>query len=153
MRLPALMATALVSLIAAPVDAEVFVRKQSVRSLPGALDQVLMVNDNNPELIKNDGILFSTFPNSGTAGLPAELSGRFDLFSHHVYAGNDDSLDSTRLQRKARNKKAPPEPTESSPCRANLHRIRMRMQDRIGIGTLHLFATLPRSYQRLRISS
>ena len=97
MRLPALMATALVSLIAAPVDAEVIVRKQSVRSLPGALDQVLMVNDNNPELIKNDGILFSTFPNSGTAGLPAELSGRFDLFSHHVYAGDDEASDASTL--------------------------------------------------------
>ena len=38
----------------------------------------------------------STF--SGTSqdsSIDVTLNGRFDLFSHHVYAGNDDSLEST----------------------------------------------------------
>ena len=54
-----------------------------------------MVNDNNPELIKEDGILLSTFANAGDASISVDLNGRFDLFSHHVYAGTDDTLDST----------------------------------------------------------
>ena len=70
-------------------------RQQSIRSLPGQLDAVLMVNDNNPELIKEDGILLSTFPNGGDASISVDLNGRFDLFSHHVYAGTDETLDST----------------------------------------------------------
>ncbi len=70
-------------------------RQQSIRSLPGQLDAVLMVNDNNPELIKEDGILLSTFPNGGDASISVDLNGRFDLFSHHVYAGTDDTLYST----------------------------------------------------------
>ena len=45
-----------------PAIAEIVVRQQTVRPLPGALDAVLMVNDNNPELIASDGILLSTFP-------------------------------------------------------------------------------------------
>ena len=40
-----------------PGAAEVIERQQSVRPLPGGLDSVLMVNDNNPELIDDDGIL------------------------------------------------------------------------------------------------
>ncbi|BEV36570.1 DUF3370 domain-containing protein [Synechococcus sp. M16CYN] len=63
-------------------------RSQDVRPLPGGLDTILMINDNNPELIKNDGILLSTFPNGGEASIPVCLNGRFDLFSHHVYAGD-----------------------------------------------------------------
>ena len=70
-------------------------RQQTIRSLPGQLDAVLMVNDNNPELIKEDGILLSTFPNGGDASISVDLNGRFDLFSHHVYAGTDETLDST----------------------------------------------------------
>ncbi len=68
-------------------------RPQEVRALPGGLDQVLVVNDNNPELITGDGILLSTFPQS--PGLNQALNGRFDLFSHHVYAGSVEQLDST----------------------------------------------------------
>ncbi len=34
-----------------PKTAEIIQRQQSVRPLPGQLDGVLMVNDNNPELI------------------------------------------------------------------------------------------------------
>ena len=80
----------------APGVANVVIRRQqSIRSLPGQLDAVLMVNDNNPELIKEDGILLSTFPNGGDASISVDLNGRFDLFSHHVYAGTDETLDST----------------------------------------------------------
>ena len=74
---------------------DAIIREQAVRPLPGHLDAVLMVNDNNPELIKDDGILLSTFPDQGEASIPVALNGRFDLFSHHVYAGTDESLDST----------------------------------------------------------
>jgi hypothetical protein len=70
-----------------------------VAPLPGSLDQVLVVNDNNPELISGPGILLSTFPGQGRpsaeAHLDVALNGRFDLFSHHVYAGKPDSLAST----------------------------------------------------------
>ena len=79
---------------AAPV-----LRAQTVAPLPGGLDQVLLVNDNNPELITAPGILLSTFPSSGRgqpdAHLDLPLNGRFDLFSHHVYAGKADALEST----------------------------------------------------------
>jgi len=75
------------------------VRPQTVAPLPGSLDGVLVVNDNNPELITAPGILLSTFPTAGrpepTAHLDVALNGRFDLFSHHVYAGKPESLDST----------------------------------------------------------
>jgi hypothetical protein len=58
-----------------------------------------MINDNNPELIKEAGILFSSFDGRGrgvpSAHLDHPLSGRFDLFSHHVYAGTPETLDST----------------------------------------------------------
>ena len=76
--------------------AETILRKQQVRPLPGSLDSVLMVNDNNPELIQNDGILLSTFPGQSDGSISAQLNGRFDLFSHHVYAGDEEgSLKST----------------------------------------------------------
>lgn len=74
-------------------------RRQTVAPLPGGLDQVPIINDNNPELIKGPGILLSTFQGKGrgvpSAHLDLPLSGRFDLFSHHVYAGSPESLDST----------------------------------------------------------
>jgi hypothetical protein len=58
-----------------------------------------MVNDNNPELIVEPGILLSTFEGKGRpfpeAHLNLALNGRFDLFSHHVYAGTPQTLDST----------------------------------------------------------
>ena len=78
---------------------EPVLRPQTVEALPGQLDGVLLVNDNNPELISGPGILLSTFPKgtsaSGSAHLDVALNGRFDLFSHHVYAGKPESLDST----------------------------------------------------------
>lgn len=74
-------------------------RRQTVAPLPGGLDAVLMVNDNNPELISGPGILLSTFPGAGMgvpeAHLDVPLDGRFDLFSHHVYAGRPETLSST----------------------------------------------------------
>jgi len=74
-------------------------RPQTVAPLSGGLDRVLLVNDNNPELIREPGILLSTFPGPGrgvpSAHLDVALNGRFDLFSHHVYAGKPESLDST----------------------------------------------------------
>jgi hypothetical protein len=74
-------------------------RPQTVAPLPGGLDQVLVVNDNNPELISAPGILLSTFPGQGRsqpeAHLNLPLNGRFDLFSHHVFAGKADQLNST----------------------------------------------------------
>ncbi|MFZ9830489.1 MAG: DUF3370 domain-containing protein [Vulcanococcus sp.] len=74
-------------------------RPQAVEALPGKLDSVLLINDNNPELISGPGILLSTFPKvpgqNPSAHLDLPLNGRFDLFSHHVYAGKPESLDST----------------------------------------------------------
>ena len=70
-----------------------FLREQQLRPLPGQLDGVLLLNDNNPELITGEGVLLSTFP--ANQGLNVALDGRFDLFSHHVYAGKPEELAST----------------------------------------------------------
>ncbi|MFM7361370.1 MAG: DUF3370 domain-containing protein [Cyanobium sp.] len=87
-----------------PPQPQQVLRPQSVEPLPGGLDRVPMVNDNNPELIKEPGILLSSFdPLRGYNGRPlgvpaahlnAPLQGPFVLFSHHVYAGRAESLDS-----------------------------------------------------------
>ena len=82
-------------LLSSPAVAEPFRREQRVLPLPNQLNEVLMVNDNNPELIEQEGILFSSFESGGEASINVNLSGRFDLFSHHVYAGTDESLEST----------------------------------------------------------
>ena len=91
--------TAAPATIQAPAPAPTVLRPQTVAPLPGRLDGVLMVNDNNPELITAPGVLLSTFPTAGRshpeAHLDLALSGRFDLFSHHVYAGRPESLSST----------------------------------------------------------
>ena len=80
-------------------------RRQRVEPLPGGLDPVPMLNDNNPELIRQPGLLLSTFDGQRgfdgrpravpSAHLNMALNGRFDLFSHHVFAGTPDRLDST----------------------------------------------------------
>ena len=88
MKLAPLLSAAWLAVATMPGAAEVINRQQSVRPLPGGLDSVLMVNDNNPELIEDDGILISTFPDGEAASVPVVLNGRFDLFSHHVYAGD-----------------------------------------------------------------
>ncbi len=72
---------------------------QTVRPLPGGLDTVPVFNSNSPEIIESDGILLSTFPSRGksapSAHLNYPLSGRFDIFSHHVARGQDDRDDRT----------------------------------------------------------
>ncbi len=73
--------------------ADSVVRQQQLRPLPGQLDELLLLNDNNPELITGEGVLLSTFPTN--QGLNLAFDGRFDLFSHHVYAGKPEELAST----------------------------------------------------------
>ena len=77
----------------------VLLRRQTVEPLPGGLDRLPVLNDNNPELITSAGILLSSFAgrNRGVpaAHLDRPLQGGFELFSHHVYAGRPESLDST----------------------------------------------------------
>ena len=74
-------------------------RRQTVAPLPGSLDPVPLINDNNPELVRSAGILLSTFAGQGrsvpSAHLDLPLQGPFGLFSHHVYAGRPEQLDST----------------------------------------------------------
>lgn len=64
------------------------VRSQTMRSLSGSLDQVPVFNSNNPEIVKTEGILLSTFPPQAKSTPEAHLNfgfnGRFDLFSHHI---------------------------------------------------------------------
>ena len=74
-------------------EADSLVRQQQLRPLPGQLDERLLLNDNNPELITGEGVLLSTFPTN--QGLDVAFDGRFDLFSHHVYAGKAEELAST----------------------------------------------------------
>ncbi|RUR75929.1 hypothetical protein PCC6912_45010 [Chlorogloeopsis fritschii PCC 6912] len=61
---------------------------QQTRPLPGQLDSVPVFNSNNPEVVKTEGILLSTFPSQGKKVPDAHLNfpfqGRFDLFSHHI---------------------------------------------------------------------
>ena len=61
---------------------------QMVRPLPGQLDKVMVFNSNSPEVVQKEGILLSTFPPTGkktpAAHLNLALSGRFDVFAHHV---------------------------------------------------------------------
>jgi len=80
-------------------------RAQTVEALPGGLDAIPVLNDNNPELIVSPGILLSTFQGGSGVGalqlagpaahLDAPQTGTFDLFSHHVYAGRPERLSST----------------------------------------------------------
>mgnify|MGYP005857603081 CR=1 FL=1 len=76
-----------------PQFAREVVRPQEVRLLPGQLDTIPVFNSNSPEVIISDGILLSTFPPDGMrspeAHLNWPLSGRFDVFAHHVARGVD----------------------------------------------------------------
>ncbi len=69
------------------VQQEIFI-PQETRPLSGKLDTVPVFNSNNPEVVKTEGILLSTFPSTGkrvpTAHLNFPFQGRFDLFSHHI---------------------------------------------------------------------
>ncbi len=59
-----------------------------MRPLPGKLDEIPVLNSNNPELIFNEGIIISTLPSIGMGSPYAHLNhpfkGRFDVFAHHV---------------------------------------------------------------------
>ncbi|MFN4279691.1 DUF3370 domain-containing protein [Thermosynechococcus sp.] len=63
-------------------------RPQRVLPLPGALDQVPVLNSNSPEVVQRGGILLSTFPPAGKANPKAHLNfafrDRFDIFAHHI---------------------------------------------------------------------
>lgn len=67
------------------------IRYNEVRPLPGELDAVPVFNSNSPELIQQNGILLSTFPDDdmahGEAHLDYAFNGRFDFFTHHVARG------------------------------------------------------------------
>ena len=90
---------------AQPARPQPQLRLQTVAPLSGGLDAVPLINDNNPELIRQPGILLSTFdPARGWSGqrlpvagahLNSPVNGTFGLFSHHVYAGKPETLDST----------------------------------------------------------
>lgn len=71
-----------------PEPAREIVIPQQTRPLPGQLDQVPVFNSNNPEVVKTEGILLSTFPPQGkrvpAAHLNFPFQGRFDVFSHHI---------------------------------------------------------------------
>jgi hypothetical protein len=73
-------------------------RRQEMRVLPGKLDNVLVFNSNSPELVINEGILLSSFPPAGKqhpeAHLDRSLSGRFDIFTHHIRKGSETDLKS-----------------------------------------------------------
>jgi Protein of unknown function (DUF3370) len=66
------------------------IQTQEVRPLPGKLDRVPVFNSNSPEKVVTPGILLSTFPSAGKKNPNAHLnfgfSGRFDVFTHHVFA-------------------------------------------------------------------
>ena len=68
---------------------------QTVRPLPGSLDAVPVFNSNNPEIVKADGILLSSFPSQGKRHPDAHLNypfnGRFDVFTHHISKGKNAS--------------------------------------------------------------
>jgi hypothetical protein len=64
---------------------------QDVLPLSGSLDQIPVFNSNSPEVVKQPGILLSTFP-AETSSLPGAhlgypLTGRFDVFFHHIVNG------------------------------------------------------------------
>jgi hypothetical protein len=81
--------------LVAQAQGDVITVPQEVRPLPGGLDNVPVFNSNSPEIIESDGILLSTFPPRGKSSPEAHLdytfNGRFDIFSHHVARGQDDS--------------------------------------------------------------
>ncbi|NCJ05591.1 DUF3370 family protein [Synechococcales cyanobacterium C] len=72
----------------APRVLQEFIQPQEVRALPGELDTVPVFNSNSPEVVRQSGILLSTFPPQGKRHPQAHLNypfrGRFDVFAHHV---------------------------------------------------------------------
>lgn len=99
--LPFLMPIAQTPAVPTPPPQEIVI-PQTVRPLPGQLDQVPVFNSNSPEIIGTEGILLSTFPPEDKQHPEAHLNfgfeGRFDLFAHHVFkALAPDDLTGTYL--------------------------------------------------------
>ena len=71
-----------------PPPPQYIIQKQPVRSLPGRLDKVPVFNSNSPEVVKNPGVLLSTFSpqdkNNRDSHLNYTFNGRFDIFTHHI---------------------------------------------------------------------
>lgn len=64
--------------------------------LPGAFDRVPVVMSNSPEIVTEPGVLVSTLPPARSgAGLDYPLTGRFELYSHHI--AKDPAPDARRL--------------------------------------------------------
>lgn len=76
------------ALAAQQIQPATITEPQEVRRLPGKLNKVPVFNSNSPEIILNEGILLSTFAPGGmkspSAHLNYPLSGRFDIFTHHI---------------------------------------------------------------------
>ncbi len=72
----------------APTPQAEVVQPQTVRALPGKLDNIPVFNSNSPEVVQTEGILLSTFPPNGKSTPSAHLNfpfqGRFDVFAHHI---------------------------------------------------------------------
>jgi hypothetical protein len=70
------------------IGANEVLQPQDIRSLPGGLDTVPLFNSNSPEVVRQPGILLSTFPSAGkrfpNAHLNFGFKGRFDVFAHHI---------------------------------------------------------------------
>lgn len=83
-----LISALLVAQSSAPDQPEVIVQPQEVRPLNGQLDNVMVFNSNSPEVVQTEGILLSTFPSDDkaipSAHLDQSLTGRFDVFAHHI---------------------------------------------------------------------
>ncbi|MEB3329905.1 MAG: DUF3370 family protein [Candidatus Sericytochromatia bacterium] len=56
---------------------------RAIRPLPGGLDDVPVLNVNNPELLRRGGVLASTLAGGG-ANLDFAFTGPFELFWHHI---------------------------------------------------------------------
>ncbi|MEB3197398.1 MAG: DUF3370 family protein [Candidatus Sericytochromatia bacterium] len=54
-----------------------------IRPLPGGLDEVAVFNSNNPELLRESGVLLSTFAGGGVH-LNHPFAGAFEVFLHHL---------------------------------------------------------------------
>jgi hypothetical protein len=85
---PVMLATEMVEVDSLARSREFITEYQEIRPLPGQFDEVSVFNSNSPEVVKTEGILLSTFPNSGktdpSAHLNQALQGRFNFFSHHI---------------------------------------------------------------------
>ncbi|MEB3223359.1 MAG: DUF3370 family protein [Candidatus Sericytochromatia bacterium] len=56
---------------------------RAILPLPGGLDEVPVLNVNNPELLRASGVLASTLA-GGSSGLDHAIDGPFDVFWHHI---------------------------------------------------------------------